>query len=84
MVHPASAVMVNRAGSTDTIRFMRVVDRRIDWRPSVGTEPPDNEVCPPWLTMATPADAQARTTACTTSTESGRATSSGVPENSPR
>ena len=32
MVHPASTVMVNRAGSTEVIRFKREVDSSTDGR----------------------------------------------------
>ena len=44
MVQPASTVMVNRAGSTDRIRFRRDVESSTDDRSLVGTEPPDSDV----------------------------------------
>ena len=80
MVQPASAVMVNRAGSTERTLSRREVESSTEGLSLVGTDPPDSDVCPPWVTTATPARALARTTACTSATVPGLAMRIGVPE----
>jgi len=50
----------------------------------LATAPPQRPVLPPWGTMATPASAQARTTAATSAVLAGRTTAGLAPLNSPR
>jgi hypothetical protein len=64
-------------GSTARMRFRRV--SAITTSPPVGVAPPHSPVLPPCGTIATPASAQARTTAATSSVLPGKTTQRALP-----
>ena len=76
---PASTVTVPATGSTSRTRRIRPRESTT-WLPDAsGTPPPTSPVLPPCGTTATPAPAQAATTAATSSVEPGRTTARARP-----
>ena len=78
-MQPASTVMVRLSRSMARTTFMRVrLSTTCVPLPS-GVLPTDRPVLPPCGTIATPASAQARTTAATSAVEPGRTTARDLP-----